>query len=367
MSAIEGLLATIGAKGRSVMNEAMNLPNPGRVVASGVDRITDPSYPVDAALRQWVSNVPAFQPTLGGMLQKTGTKLLDTGAEFVTALQNGDYESAINSPIFPMGGMTVFHGSPHKFDAFDLSKIGTGEGAQAYGHGLYFAENPGVAKGYATKLSQPDFLTIEGLPKDMAEEAQTTFADMLRQYNVGSRTYPPTARDALDQVMLDLDRGAKVAAQSGDFEKFNALSDARTKVWRAKDATPKAVGNLYHVDIPDDEIAKMLDWDKPLSEQPESVRKAIESVREAYRANPALDVPYIYDDMTGEQLYKEIATVGYRKNGEGANHAKYASDEMKKLGIPGIKYLDNGSRGAGDGTRNLVLFDDKLAKVLKRE
>lgn len=114
MSAIEGLLATIGAKGRSVMNEAMNLPNPGRVVASGVDRITDPSYPVDAALRQWVSKVPAFQPTLGGMLQKTGTKLLDTGTEFVTALQNGDYESAINSPIFPMGGMTVYRGSPVK-------------------------------------------------------------------------------------------------------------------------------------------------------------------------------------------------------------------------------------------------------------
>ena len=32
-------------------------------------------------------------------------------------------------------GANVFHGSPHKFDAFDASKIGTGEGAQAYGHG----------------------------------------------------------------------------------------------------------------------------------------------------------------------------------------------------------------------------------------
>src|SRR5687767_3158774 len=41
-----------------------------------------------------------------------------------------------------MPNMTVFHGSPHKFDKFDMSKVGTGEGAQAYGHGLYFAENP---------------------------------------------------------------------------------------------------------------------------------------------------------------------------------------------------------------------------------
>ena len=42
----------------------------------------------------------------------------------------------------------AYHGSPHDFERFDLSKIGTGEGAQAYGHGLYFAENEGVAKGY---------------------------------------------------------------------------------------------------------------------------------------------------------------------------------------------------------------------------
>ncbi len=42
----------------------------------------------------------------------------------------------------------AYHGSPHDFDKFDLSKIGTGEGAQAYGHGLYFAENEGVAKSY---------------------------------------------------------------------------------------------------------------------------------------------------------------------------------------------------------------------------
>src|SRR6185312_26485 len=38
-------------------------------------------------------------------------------------------------------GIRAFHGSPYAFDKFDLSKIGTGEGAQAYGHGLYFAQN----------------------------------------------------------------------------------------------------------------------------------------------------------------------------------------------------------------------------------
>src|SRR5690606_34108278 len=44
-------------------------------------------------------------------------------------------------------GIRAFHGSPHDFDRFDISKIGTGEGAQAYGHGLYFADKEEVAKG----------------------------------------------------------------------------------------------------------------------------------------------------------------------------------------------------------------------------
>src|ERR1044071_3129715 len=48
----------------------------------------------------------------------------------------------------------AFHGSPHNFDKFDAAKIGTGEGAQVYGRGLYFAENPKVAESYKNNLSQ---------------------------------------------------------------------------------------------------------------------------------------------------------------------------------------------------------------------
>ena len=55
----------------------------------------------------------------------------------------------------PPPGIVAYHGSPHSFDQFDTSKIGTGEGAQAYGHGLYFAGNEGVAQAYRKNLSGP--------------------------------------------------------------------------------------------------------------------------------------------------------------------------------------------------------------------
>ena len=59
-------------------------------------------------------------------------------------------------------GITAYHGSPHEFDQFDLSKIGTGEGAQSYGHGLYFAEAEPVAVGYRNKLVEGTYKTPTG-------------------------------------------------------------------------------------------------------------------------------------------------------------------------------------------------------------
>ena len=55
--------------------------------------------------------------------------------------------------------LKAYHGSPHDFDRFDLSKIGTGEGAQAYGHGLYFAEKEAVARSYRDSLT--DMFTMK--------------------------------------------------------------------------------------------------------------------------------------------------------------------------------------------------------------
>ena len=50
-------------------------------------------------------------------------------------------------------GIKAFHGSPHDFDEFSMDAIGTGEGAQAYGHGLYVADSEDVAKAYRDDLT----------------------------------------------------------------------------------------------------------------------------------------------------------------------------------------------------------------------
>ena len=55
----------------------------------------------------------------------------------------------------------AFHGSPHDHDGFDSSKIGTGEGAQAYGHGHYFSDSMGIGEYYKGALENSS-LEIDG-------------------------------------------------------------------------------------------------------------------------------------------------------------------------------------------------------------
>ena len=203
--------------------------------------------------------------------------------------------------MMPMAGMTTYHGSPHIFNKFRMDKIGTGEGAQAYGHGLYLAENPNVAKDYAEKLG----------------------AD----YNW---------KKIRENVNLDFDRGYVAKRPDGTEKVFTNESDAIRWV-------EDVMSNLYKVDLPDKQINKMLDWDTPLSKQPKVFRDWVDKKNDMIKntSNP---------DFGMHQLLR----------------SRNAPEELRKLGIPGIKYLDQGSRGAGQGTRNFVVFDENIPQILER-
>lgn len=221
--------------------------------------------------------------------------------------------------LHPETGAIVFHGSPHKFDRFDMSKIGTGEGAQAYGHGLYFAESPSVAKTYKATapyvgrhVQQIGLAALNRADGDVAKARQI----LHEQYTANADPYlRQSFADAVNNIQ-DIAKGA-------------------------------VGGNLYRVDLPDDQIARMLDWDKPLSQQPH-ILAAIEKSGLTRGFDPS---------KTGEELYRSLSTL----------NPKGGTEIMSRIGIPGIRYLDGGSRGAGQGTSNFVVFDDQIPKIIGRE
>ena len=233
--------------------------------------------------------------------------------------------------------LRAYHGSPHKFDEFDISKIGTGEGHQAFGHGLYFAENPKIATEYRDNLS---FLS----PQSPEEEI---------------------ARDALK---FHPDRNAAIQALKDDTLGDRPLNDRAISLIEGGLSPHR--GHLYTVDlhVPQE---RLLDMDIPLSVQNPEVIRAIEGLpygREALNLEPTLadrifggGTKRILEDLASKQGLREGAdTRGY---GYGSRRV---SEDLLDAGVPGSRHLDFGSRAAGTGTRNIVMFDDAPIEIVSR-
>lgn len=287
---------------------------------------------------------------IGTMGRKGYVTAAELPAAEAKAKQAIDYGMIAASASSPLRGIRAFHGSPHTFDRFSLAKIGTGEGAQAYGHGLYFAGNEGVAKGYRESLSPKGKMTIGGQkfnwnnPTDVASflmsEANGDRAGALVKAAIYGRN--ATKRDA---KIYEAAKG--VLSSSDDIRPLD---------------TP---GSMYEVNLRTSP-ERLLDWDAPLSAQPDVVRGAIAQLPYAETAakwstsNPNAPSVRLLEDARSH--YAVNAGLDTR----GAKNKIDLSSDLRKSGIDGIQYLDAGSRAAGDGTRNYVMFDDKLIDILRR-
>jgi hypothetical protein len=256
-----------------------------------------------------------------------------------------------------------FHGSQHKFNKFRTSSIGTGEGAQAFGYGLYFAENPDVAKGYQTELS------------DLSGDVRYTVNDTT--YERGSPEWKALAtiqnegkKNAAKLLKSYKDDLANGEAYLNDMGGADFVSRFESVIKTDKKQIKQELGNLYNVDIPDEKIAQMLDWDKPLSEQPDSVQRFINDPQIKGRllnsVFPKGDIDK-FNKLKGSDIYQHIAKQFGEKDKLGRSvtpDQAYTSGRMGREGIPGIKYLDGNSRADGTGTRNFVVFDENDVTIL---
>jgi len=250
-------------------------------------------------------------------------------------------------------GANVFHGGPHRFAPEPdfphgrprLDKIGTGEGNQAYGYGFYSADAPGVAKSYADALggkvleaSDGSILHSSDIPLDM----------MYASMEMG-------AAKTIDEAISNLSKSGKF----GDEVKY--LSELRDKGYQMKP------GTLYKLDIPDADVAKYLDYDKPLSEQGEigqRIKNLISKLETPSKAQSDADRALLdelgvelaefgsekfdpFEGVTGGQAYNYITEL---LGGSGSVFSKSskgqqaASEALRKAGIPGLKYFDQDSR-----------------------
>lgn len=265
------------------------------------------------------------------------------------------YQSDVNMGMnlgtaFSGGGLSTkpikaYHSSPHDFAKFDLGKIGSGEGAQVYGHGLYFAENPEVSGQGGQYWSQ-------FLRKFSGNENEA--AQLLKDYGFDREA----AAAHLDRDIATMQ--ARIAP-GGIFDKPH-MADARQNTQNFID-TMRAQQELirrgapvgprtYEVDIHADP-EHLLDWDKALTKQSPYTQSVIDQmIRDRGVGNWLQDFGHT---QTGRDFYREYSVSPSRM-----------SQTLNEQGVPGIKYLDQGSRAAGTGTSNYVVFNPDLIDIIKK-
>lgn len=286
----------------------------------------------------------------------------------------------------------AFHGTPHEFDKFSVQKIGTGEGAQAYGWGLYFAGERAVAQKYRENLSKdssvPQDLEMrnpttgtwikvgrgskpaEGIHPAMVHAAQLAYFDGLRN----ARKY---VRQWLKEAKYEAEGPS--SAISRDPERGPAYYETMLGYLTAMkpgDVRGLPKGRLYHVEIPDDAV--LLDWDKPLSKQPGAVRDVIKEhgLDKEFKANLSdYSTPMeSRGDGNGGNLYSYLVhkfKTRQKAMDPGVKQSQtpeeQASRYLASLGIPGIKYKADQIAKRGNKGHNYVIFDENLVKIQKFE
>jgi hypothetical protein len=251
-------------------------------------------------------------------------------------------------------GITAYHGSPHDFDEFDTSKIGTGEGAQAYGHGLYFAEHEPVAQGYRDKLS--NYISDE----------------MLQTYFKPGSIIP--GYGGMDKILNYDPEKQLVTAQgidpqgnlSGPIRRHGTMPDLKelNEEFKRRGLDPYVPGHMYEVAI-DAHPDHFLDWDKPFDNQSQHVQRALTTGRNTFSKQHLEDIQKMYGKYNGDfgAAFHEFLQSEYPS----IKNQKMASNWLSKRGIHGIKYLDAGSRGATDQpNHNYVVFDHNRVSVKRK-
>lgn len=234
----------------------------------------------------------------------------------------------------------AYHGSPHEFERFSMDKIGTGAGKQVYGHGIYFSENPEIARPF----SERTFEVNQSLMPSVASFFENDYS--LSKARAAMKSAHPNATNT------EIDNSLN--------EYYMHLDDQ---------------GYMYNANL-NVGSEDLLDLDAPLSQQPKKVQDMWQKFAKSRQGKASAKengiedirnlVPRYGNEITGEDIRLALydgqpVNFNYDFSSNIApQEYKMTSEYLQKQGIKGIRYINGKYRGAGEGPRNYVMFDDSL-------
>jgi hypothetical protein len=260
-------------------------------------------------------------------------------------------------------GFDVYHSSPHDFDQFDMSRMGTGEGNQMYGHGLYFAEEPAVS-GQGGKYYNQFLMKMKPGAEQSAANA-LLYAKFDKEKAI--QNLEKTAAYHLEHATKNYGNGPEY--MEGNRLLHDQYSKAIDLIRSGQPVGPRTYET--RVNASKDHF---WDWDAPIADQHEKVLAAIKpffpaGIPQTNQYGAPLKGGDIYHqvlDRSGGVMHGRVLDAAEIPDRLPGGTKERLSKYLLKMGVPGIKYLDAGSRVHGSGSRNYVVFDDKLTSVKKK-
>lgn len=295
--------------------------------------------------------------------------------------------------VKPEGDVTMsvraMHASPHSFRKFSTDFMGKGEGAQAYGWGLYFAQNPEVNRSYMNQFAQDKatwkFREVETsdmevmhqaladrlLPKDALPEVKEDASDMIWTV-LGDLSDARGDEGKIEAIKKELREDIQHSMEYGrtyhqTLEKMVQLHGVYRSLIDLLDEIEVRPGmpSNYRVEL-NVEDSELLGWDYVdetvlalLKDSPvEEVRYALEHAER--RAD------YRGENVSGKDVYQELFDAFWDgEDGTKQEAQKAASVSLLSSDIKGIRYADGFSRNKAEDeqTYNYVIFDGNDIKI----
>lgn len=255
---------------------------------------------------------------------------------------------------------SAYHGTPHSFEQFDLGAIGTGEGAQAHGWGLYFAADRKIADEYRNRLSD----NVKDITIGNKKYKQLQSSGIVDENGNEPEDVEYTAAYYLgvyrnqNEALKNIEKEIENPEEYIDDYYRSVLKKAKELLENNETEVSKSEGIVFEVDVPENDV--LLNENKTLDEQPENVKNTLRKMAENQVRdmngyyNQFADAVLIADpkEVNGRDIYRYLVNV--------VGNARAASIMLNENGIKGITYY-----GGTDG-RCFVVFDDKAISIINR-
>jgi hypothetical protein len=222
----------------------------------------------------------------------------------------------------------VHHGTPHTLSPepgfphgrFRLDKIGTGEGAQIRGKGIYFAESQDLGDQYRRNVSVTH---LREKMFDMYSEGDDGIEEVMARLDEFTPAEQNVIKSLEEHDWLGFEyphQAVREAFSKSAGKKYGDIQELLD--------TTKRHGSTYKLDLPDEDIDKMLDQDLHLDQQPSHVKQVLEGLAN----DPAVDkFRKKQKDLQEERLRLESVFGGNNLDWVQISKARVNADQLKNM------------------------------------